>query len=144
MTSSKRQNGYLNQRVIIFRLQYETYSLQMHPESPFRSVVAPTPNLSEQQYALRLIVVPYQYFPSLSPSFQPISSSPSSHISYVDVLHVFRRRIHPYCTASPPPCPSASVFAADLVFHSHFPTSPPRLRCYPHASMLRSSSHYLP
>ena len=29
MTSLKHQNGYLNQRVLLFRLQYETRSLQM-------------------------------------------------------------------------------------------------------------------
>ena len=53
-TSSKRQDGYLNQQVILFGLKYETHSLQAHPKLPCRSVVAPTPNLLEWQYDLRL------------------------------------------------------------------------------------------
>ena len=39
------KNGYLNQQLILFRLQYETHSLQMHTKSPCRSVFASTPKL---------------------------------------------------------------------------------------------------
>ena len=81
MTLLKRQYGYLNQQVILFRFQYETHSLQMHPESPCRSVVAPTPKLSNRRYTLRLVVVTCRYFPSPSPCFQPISKYLSSRIS---------------------------------------------------------------
>ena len=63
MTLSKRQYEYLNQQVILFRLKYEIHSLQMHPKSPCRSVVSPTPKLSDQRYALRLVVVTCRYFP---------------------------------------------------------------------------------
>ena len=108
------------------------------------SVIAPTPKLSEGQYTLRLVVVPCQYLPSPSPSFQPISTSLSSHISYVAGPYILRRRIHPWCPASPPPCLSADVFIADLVCHPHYPASPLRLRCYPSASLSRSSLHCLP
>ena len=93
MTLLKRQDEYLNQRVILFRLKYEIHSLQMHPKSPCRSVVSPTPQLSGRRYALRLVVAPYQYFPSPSSSFQPISPYPSSHISSVHVPHLLRRLI---------------------------------------------------
>ena len=112
MTSSKRQDDYLNQRVILFRLQYETHSLQMHPKLPCRSVVAPTPKLSEQRYALRLIVVPCWYFPSLSLSFQSISPSLSSHISPIAV---------PCCNSYLPLWYSVAVFKADLFCHPHYP-----------------------
>ena len=118
-TLSKRQNGYLNHQVILFRLQYETHSLQMHPKSPCRYVVSPTPKLSERQYALRLVVVPCWYFTSPSLSFQPIFPAPSSLISSVAVPHILRRRIHTCCPASPPLCSSAAIFAADLVYHLH-------------------------
>ena len=114
MTLSKRQYGYLNQRVILFRLQYEIHSLQMHPKSPCRSVVAHTPTL-------RLVVIICQYFPSRSLYFQPILPSSLSHISSVAVPHLLRRRIHICCPASLPPCSSAAVFAADLVCHPHYP-----------------------
>ena len=144
MTSSKRHNGYLNQWIILFRLKYETHSLQMHPKLSCSSVVAPTPKLLEGRYALRLVVVPCRYFPSLSPLFQPISSSLSSHISSVAVPHLLRRFIHTCCPASPPLCLSAAIFTNDLVCHPHYPTSLPRLRCYPPASLLRSSLYYLP
>ena len=120
VTLSKHQDEYLNQLVILFRLQYEIHRLQIHTKSPCRSVFAPTTKLSEQQYALRLVVVPCQYFPSPSPSFQPISPSLSSHISYVAVPHLLRRRIHIFCPASPPPWSSDAVFTADLVFHTHY------------------------
>ena len=121
MTLSKRQDGYLNQQVILFRLQYETHSLQIHTEFLCRSVVSITPKLSDLRYALRLVVFTCQYFPSLLLSFQPILSSPSSHISSVAVLHLLRRRINPCCTASPPPFSSADFFTADLVCHLHYP-----------------------
>ena len=121
MTLSKRQNGYLNQRVILFRLKYETHSLKMHPKFPCRSVVAPTPNILAQIYALRLVVVPSWYLSILSPSFQPISPSPSSHISSVTIPHLLHRRIHICCPAFTPPCSSAAVFIADLVCHPHYP-----------------------
>ena len=117
----KKKNGYLNQWVILFRLQYDTHSLEMHPESPCRSVVTPTPKLSEQRYALRLVVVPCRHFTSPLSFFQPISPSPSSHISSVAVPHLFHRRIHPCCPASPPLCSSAAGFAADIVCHPHYP-----------------------
>ena len=106
MKLSKRQDGYFNQQVVLFRLQYETHSLQMHPKSPCRSVVSPTPNLLEQLYALRLLVAPCRYF-----------TSPLYHISYVAVPHLIRSRIHPCCPASPPPWSSSAVFTADLVCH---------------------------
>ena len=128
MTLSNRQDGYLNQRVILFRLQYETHSLQMHPKSLCRSVVAPTSKLPEQRYALRLVVVPCWYFPSPLQFFQPISPSPSSHISSVSVPHLLHRRIHPCCPVSPPLCLSAAVFTADLVCHTYLP----RLCCVPY------------
>ena len=121
MTLFKRQDEYLNQRVILFRLQYEIHSLQMYPKFPCRSVVAPTPKLLEQRYALRLLVVPCQYLPSLSPSFQTIFPYPSSHISSVVVPHLLCRRIHIFCPAYPPLCSSAAVFAADLGCHTHYP-----------------------
>ena len=143
MISLNRQDGYLNQQIILFRLQYERYSLKMHPESPFRSIVTPTPNLSEQRYTLRLVVVPCQYFPSPSPFFQPILPSPSSHISSVSVPHLLRRRIHTYCPASPQLCSFSSVFTAELVYHPHYLASPRRLHFHPPASLLRFSSHYL-
>ena len=63
MTLLKCQDGYLNQRVILFRLKYETHSLQMHPELTCRSFVAFTPKLLDQQCALSLVVVPCKYFP---------------------------------------------------------------------------------
>ena len=144
MTLSKHQNGYFNQRVILFRLQYETHSLQMNPKLPCRSVFTPTSKPLERRYALRLVVVSCQYFPSPLPSFPPISPYPLSHISSVAVLHILRRRIHPCCPAYPPSCLTAVVFAADIVCHTYYPVSPPRLRWYPPASLLRSSSHYLP
>ena len=144
MTLSKRQDGYLNQWVILFILKYETHSLQMHPESPCRSVVAPTPKLLEVQYTLRLVVVPCRYFPSPSPFFQPISPSLPFYISYVADLHLLFCRIHTCCPTSPPLCSSSAVFTAELVFHPHYPTSPPRLHFHPPASLLRFSSHYLP
>ena len=53
-------------------------------------------------------------------------------------------RIHNCCYASPPQCSSAAIFTADLVYHSHYPTSPLRLGCCPPESLLHSSSHYLP
>ena len=93
----------------------------MHPESPCRSVVAPTPKLLERQYALRLVVITCRYLPSPSPFFQPISPSPSSHISSVAVLHLLRRRIHPCCPSYPTPCSSTAFFTADLVCHPHYP-----------------------
>ena len=105
----------------LFRLQYEIHRLQMHPKLLCRSVVAPTPNLTEQQYALWMIVVPCQYFTSPSPSFQPISPSLSSHISSVAVPHLLCCCIHICCPASPPTCSSAAVFIFDLVFHTHYP-----------------------
>ena len=92
----------------------------MHPKSLCRSVVAPTPKLSDQQYALRLVVVTCKYFPSLSPSFQPISPSPSPHISSIAFPHLLFRCTHLCCPASPPPCSYTSVFTADLVFHPHY------------------------
>ena len=116
----------------------------MHPKSPFRSIVAPTHELSDRQYALRMIVVPCWYFPSPSPLFQPISPSPPSHISSVAVPHLLCHCIHPCCPASPSPFSSAAVFTADLVCHPHYPISPPCLHCHPPASLLCSSSHYLP
>ena len=143
MTSLMRQNGYLNQRVILFRLQYETHSLQMHTKSPCRSVISTKPKLSEGRYALRLVVIPCQYFPSPSPSFQPILPSPSSHIFSVSVLHILRLRINPCCPTSMPPWLPASVFTADLVCHPHYNTSTLCLCCSP-TPLLRSSSHYLP
>ena len=88
---SKRQDGFLNKRVILFRLQYETHSLQMHPESPCRSVVALMPKLLKRWYALRLVVVPSQYLPSPSLFFQPIFPSLSSHIYFVAVPRILRR-----------------------------------------------------
>ena len=118
MTLSKRQYGYLNQQVTLFRLQYETHSLQMHPKSSCRSVVALTPKSSERRYALRLVVVPCQYFPILSPLFQPISPSTLSHIYYVAAPHLLFRRINTCYPASPPLCSSAAVFTDDLVCHT--------------------------
>ena len=64
-------------------------------------------------------VVPCQYFPSPSPSLQPISPSLSSHISSVSIPHL--HRTHPYCPASTPPFLSAAVFTADLVCHPYLP-----------------------
>ena len=121
MTLLKRQDGYLNRQVILFRLQYEIHSLQMHPKSPCRSDIALTPKLLERQYALRLVVVPCRYSTSPSPLFQPISLYPPSHISYVAVPHLLRRRIHPCFPKSPPLCSYASVFTAELVCHPYIP-----------------------
>ena len=144
MTLSKCQDGYLNKQVILFRSQYETHSLQMHPEFPCRSVVALTPKLSEQQYVLRLVVSPCQYLPSPSPFFQPISPSPSSHTSSVAVPHILYRRIRLCCPTSTPPCSSAAVFTADLVCNPYYPVSSPHLHFYLPTSLLLSLSHYLP
>ena len=94
MTLSKRRDGYLNQRVILFRLKYGTHSLQMHPELPRRSVFILTTKLSEKRYALRLVVIPSKYFTIPSPFFQPILPSLSSHIYSVAVPHLLHRRIH--------------------------------------------------
>ena len=121
MTLSKRQDEYLNPRVILFRLQYEIHSLQMHPKSPCISIVNPTPKLSERWYALRLVIFPFQYFPSPSPFFQPISPSLSYHMFSVAVPHILRRRVHICCPASPPLCLSAAVFTVDLVYYPHYP-----------------------
>ena len=44
--------------------------------------------ISERRYALSLAVVPCRCFPSPSPSLQPISPSPSSHIYSVAVPHL--------------------------------------------------------
>ena len=98
----------------------------------------------ERRYALRLVVVPFRYFSSPSPSLQPISPSPLSHKSSVAVPHLLRRSIHHCCPASPPPFLSAAVFTLHLVCHPYYPAYPPRLHCYAPASMLRSLSHYLP
>ena len=143
MTLSKRQNGYLNQCVILFRLKYETHSLQMHPKSPCRSVISPKPNILEQRYTLRLVVVLCWYFTSLSLAFPPISQSLTSHIYSVAVLHLLCHRIRTCCLTSTPPCLSAAVLTTDLVCHCHYPASPPRLPCYPPTSLLRSSLHYI-
>ena len=116
----------------------------MYPKLLCRSVVDPTTKLLERQYALRLVVVPCQYFLSPLLSFQPISPSPSSHISSVAAPHILCHHIHPCCPTSTPPCSSAAVFTTELVCHPHYPTSPPRLHCHTPASLLRSSSHYLP
>ena len=88
---------------------------------PCRSVVAYTTKLLERQYALRLVVVPCRYLPSPSPFFQPISQSPSSHISSVAVLHLLHICTHPCFPASPPQFSYAAVFTADLVCHPHYP-----------------------
>ena len=144
MILSKRQYWYLNQQVILFRLQYETHSLQMHLKSPCRSVVTPMPKLSKGQYYLRLVVVPCQYLPSPLTFFQSIYPSPSSHISSVTVLYLLRRRIHPCCSASTPTFSSTTVFTAGLVCHSHYPVYPPRPNFHPPACMLLFSSYYYP
>ena len=143
MTLSKSQDGYLNKWVILFILQYETHSLQIHPESPFRSVVAPTPKSSEQRYALRLVVVPCRYLPDPSPFFQPILQYPSSHISSVVILHLLLRHMHPYHTASLPPCSSVAVLVAECFCHTHYTAFPPCLHCHLLASILWFSLHYL-
>ena len=143
MTLSKRQDGYLDQRVILFRLQYETHSLQIYHKTPYRSVIIPTPNLLKQLYALRLVGVPCRFLHSPLSFFQPISPSLSSHIYSVAVPHLLCHRIYPCCPASPPPFLSATVFTADLVFHPHYPAFPPCLHCHTYASLLRFSSHYL-
>ena len=121
MTLSKCQYGYLNQQVILFILQYEIHSLQRHPEMPCRSVAALTPKLSEQRYALRLVVFPCRYLPSPFPFFQPILPSPLSHISSVAVPHLLHRRINPYCPTSLPPFSPNAIFTAYLVCHPHHP-----------------------
>ena len=144
MTLSKHQDGYLNQQVILFRLQYETHSLQMHPKYPCRSVVVPMPKLSELRYALRLVVIPRQYLSSPSPFFQPILPYLLYHISSVAVPCLLRRHIYPCFPASPPPYSSAAVFSANLVCHPHYHVSSPRLHFHPPASLLQFSSHYLP
>ena len=115
----------------------------MNPESPFRSVVSPTPKLSERRYALRLVVVPCRYCTSPSPVSQPFSPSLSNHISSVVVPHLLRRRIHSCCPAYPPLLLSLDVFTTDLVCLPHYPSSPPRLHCHPQASLLRFSLHYI-
>ena len=143
MTLSKLQDGYLNQRIILFRLQYETHSLQMHPQSSCRSAVALRPKLSEQQYTLRLVVSPCQYFPSPSPFFQPISPSLSSYISSIAVPHLLWCRIHPCCPAYLPLWSSAAIFTADLFWHPHYPAYLPRLHCHTPSSLLLFSLHYL-
>ena len=134
----------VNDGIYIFRLQYETHSLQMHPKFQYRSVVAPMSKLSEQRYALGLVVVPCRYLPSPSPSFQPISPSPSRNISSIVVLHLLRRHIRPYCTASPPPFLFAAVLTSDLFCHPRYPVSPLRLHHHPPASLLGFSSRYVP
>ena len=141
---SKRQDGYLNQRVILFWLQYKTHSLQMNPEFPCRSIVTPTPKLLDQRYTLRLLVITCLYFPIPLPFFQSISSSLSSHISFVSAPHLLCRRIHTWCPASMTPCLSAIVFTDNLFCHLHYTESPPRLHYHPPASLLRFLLHYLP
>ena len=81
---------------------------------------------------------------SLSPFFQPISPSPSYHISSVAVQHILCRRIHPCCPTSPPAFSYAAVFTVNLVYHPHYTAYPPRLHYHHPASLLRLSSHYLP
>ena len=93
----------------------------MHPKSPFRSIVSPRTKLLDQKYALRLVVVPSQYFPSPSLFFQPIPTSLSSHISSIAIPHLLHRRIHTCCPKSTPPCLSYVVFTTDIVYHTHFP-----------------------
>ena len=115
----------------------------MHPKWLCRSVVAPTPNLLEQQYALRLIIVPCWYLPIPFPSFQTISLSPLSHISSIALPNLPHRHIHPCCPASLPPCSSTAFFTSDLVYHPYYTASPPRLHFHPPVSLLRSSLHYL-
>ena len=144
MKLPKRRDGYLNQQVILFRLQYETHSLQINPELPWRYVITPTPKLPEGRYALRLVVIPSWYFPSPLPFFQSILPSPSSHISSVAVPHLLRRHIHTCCTTSPSPLLHVAVFAAGLVCHPYYTASPPHLHFHSPASLLRFSSHYLP
>ena len=116
----------------------------MHPKLTCMSVVSTKPKLSEGRYTLRLVVIPCQYFPSPSPSFQPISPSLLSHISSVAVLHLLRRHIHPCCHAYLPLCSYDASFTADLVCHPHYNTSTLCLCCCPPASLLQSSSHHLP
>ena len=116
----------------------------MYPKSLCRSIVAPTSNLSERWYALRLALVPCQYFPNLSLFLQPILSSPLSHIYSVSVPHFLRRHIYPCCPTFLTQCLSAAVFTADFVCHPHYPASSPRLHCHPPMSLLQLSSHYLP
>ena len=128
MKLPKRQDGHLNQQVILFRLQYETHSLQMNPESLYRSIVNLTPTILDQEYTLGLVAIPCQYLPSPSPFYQPISPSPFSHISSVVVPHLLHHRINPCCPASPPLCSSATVFTADLVCHPHYPRATIRSR----------------
>ena len=102
MASSKRQNGYLNQQVFLFRLQYDTHSLQMHPKLPCMSGVTPTPKLLEQQYALRLVVFTCKYLLSPLLFFQTILPSSLYVISSISLLHLLRRPIYPCCPASSP------------------------------------------
>ena len=125
MTLLKRQDEYLNQRVILFRLQYETRSLQMHPELPCRSVVAPMPKLSEQRYALRLVVVPCWYLPSSVPFFQPIffhlrcptSLLLPSRIYFASVsIPVFPHLRHRAC---PPLSLLMTLYAIPIIPHLH-------------------------
>ena len=92
----------------------------MNSKSPCISVIYLTPKLSEQRYALRLVVFTCWYFPSTSLSFQPIFPSPLSHISSVAVLNLLRCCINPCCLASLPPFSSAAVFTAELVYYPHY------------------------
>ena len=116
----------------------------MHPELQCISVVSHTPKLLEWPYAFRLVVPPCQYLPNLLPFFQPIFPSLLSHISSVAVPHHLCYHIHFCCLASPPPCMSAAVLPTDLFFHPKYSISPPRLHCYPCASLLQSLLYYLP
>ena len=124
ITSPKRQNGYLNQRIILFRLQYETHSLQMYPKSPCSYVITLTPKSSERRYALRLVVVPCQYLPSLLPSFQPILPSVLSHISYVAArissaalsIPVVLNLLHRACPLLSSPL---TLYAIPIILHLH-------------------------
>ena len=149
MTLSKRQNGYLNQRVILFILQYETHSLQMHPKSPCRSIVAPTPKLSERQHALRLVVFSCQYFPvcrRLSNPFRhlgcPTSLLLSSRISSAAVsIHVvLYLRHHARPLLSSPLTMSAIPIILNLRHASIFILPP--LCCGPHLIIFHCSVYF--
>ena len=72
---------------------------------------------------------------SVTRTASPPPSYPYSRIS-VAAVPIFP---HLPCHDCPPP-----ISTSNLVCHSHYPASLPRLHCHPPASLLRSSSHYIP
>ena len=107
MTLSNPQDEYLNQQVILFRLQYEIHILQMYPKSWCRSVITPTPKLSKQT------IRPQVSSTSLSILSQSVTAI-SIHLAISVVPHIF-------CCCPTSPLPSypylLSFISSAVLFH---------------------------